>query len=186
MVIRVALIAVFAALAIAGNYALSGIPNVELSSIMVFLSGFLFGPLIGAFAGGIAMIIYQLWNPWGAFIPTIGLVVIGCTSFIGIVGGIVGKGLRRLNYADSRWLLLPALFGILLTSFYDLATNFAYSLSFHIPFMIAFFTGLPFMILHILSNAVLFALLTQPITRATYQLQQSQFRLHEDVIETNK
>lgn len=173
--IRVAFIAIFAALAIGGNYALSAIPNVELSSVMVFLSGFLFGPIIGAFVGFIAMLIYQLWNPWGAFLPPIGLSVIGCTIFIGIVGGFLGKSLQRIEYSDNRWLLIPALFGVLLTLFFDLVTDFTYSFTFGIPFIVTIMTGLPFMIIHIASNAVLFGLLSQPVTIAVHHLRLSQF-----------
>jgi len=184
--IRVALIAILAALAIGGNYALSAIPNVELSSVMVFLSGILFGPVIGGLVGFIAMIIYQFWNPWGAFIPPIGLAVIGCTFFIGIVGGILGKALKRLDYSDSRWFLLPAMFGILLTLFYDLVTTFMYSLTFGVPFSVAIITGLPFMMVHVGSNAILFGLLAQPITRAVHQLHLSQFKLRQYTIKTKK
>ena len=176
MGIRVALIAILAAMAIGGNYALSAIPNVELSSVMVFLSGFLFGPFIGALVAFIAMLIYQLWNPWGAFIPPIGLSVIGATIFIGILGGILGKAIQRLEYSDTRWFLFPAIFGLLLTLLFDILTTFAYSITFGISFSVAFITGLPFMAIHMVSNALLFGLLTQPVTRAVHQLQIKQFQ----------
>jgi hypothetical protein len=184
LTIRVALIAILAALAIGGNYALSALPNVELSSVMVFLSGFLFGSVVGALVGFIAMLIYQFWNPWGAFIPPIGLAVIGCTVFIGIVGGILGKALQRLDYSDSRWYLLPALFGILLTFFYDLVTNFAYSLSFGAPFIVTLLLGLPFTVIHVISNAILFGVLAQPVTRAVQQLQLNQLQTNTSSITT--
>jgi LytS/YehU family sensor histidine kinase len=181
---RVALIAIFAALAIGGNYALSAIPNIELSSVMVFLSGVLFGPVIGALVGFTAMLIYQLWNPWGPFVPPIGLAIIGCTLFIGIIGGILGKALNQIEYSDTRWFLLPILFGILLTLFFDLVTDIVYSLSFGVPLVVALVTGLPFMLIHIVSNATLFGLLTQPVTRAIDQLQLRQFQLHHNEIKT--
>jgi hypothetical protein len=186
MAIRVALIAVLAAMAIGGNYALSAIPNVELSSVMVFLSGFLFGAFIGAIVGFISMSIYQLWNPWGAFIPPIGIAVIGCTIVIGIVGGIIGRALNRLTYSDNRWFLLPSLFGILLTCFFDLVTTFAYSVGFGIPFIVALVTGLPFMVIHSISNAILFSLLTQPVTRAIDYLKVTPFQHHADKIKAKK
>ncbi|MFX1492360.1 MAG: ECF transporter S component [Promethearchaeota archaeon] len=184
--IRVALIAVLAALAIGGNYALSAVPNIELSSVMVFLSGFLFGPIIGALVAFIAMLIYQLWNPWGAFIPPIGLAVIGCTIVIGIVGGILGKAMQGLDYSDSSWFLLPILFGVLLTLFFDLVTNFAYCFTFGIPFIVVLITGLPFMMVHIPSNAILFLLLTQPVTQAVHQLQLNQHAFPQHTIKTKK
>ncbi len=184
--IRVALIAIFAALAIGGNYALSAIPNVELSSVMVFISGFLFGPVIGSLVGFIAMVIYQVWNPWGAFIPPIGLAVIGCTIFFGIVGGILGKALQRLDYSDWRWFLLPALFGVLLTLLYDLVTNFVYSFSFGVPFIIALITGFPYLLVHVISNGLLFGLLTQPVTQAIDHLQLSYLQSSNHKIASKK
>jgi LytS/YehU family sensor histidine kinase len=184
LAIRVALIAILAALAIGGNYALSALPNVELSSVMVFLGGFLFGSVIGALVGFIAMVIYQFWNPWGAFIPPIGFTVIGCTVFIGIIGGILGKALQRLDYSDSRWFLLPALFGMLLTVFFDLVTNFAYSFSFSVPFIVTLLLGLPFTVIHVISNAILFGILAQPVTRAIQQLQLNQLQTNKNSITT--
>ncbi len=180
----VALIAILAALTIGGNYALSAIPNVELSSVMVFLSGFLFGPLIGILVGLIAMTIYQLMNPWGAFIPPIGLAVIGCTMFIGFVGGILGRNFQLSATKEEiplRWHLWPALFGVMITFFYDMVTNLAYCITFGVPFVIAFITGSPFMVLHTVTNCILFGLLTPTISRITLQLDigHLQFKRHE-------
>lgn len=175
---RIALSAILAAMAIGGNYALALVPNVELSSVMVFLSGFLFGASIGAFVGLISMTVYQLWNPWGAFIPPIGLAVITSTIFIGIVGGILGRKLTLNTKKPSGWIIWPAVFGVLTTIFFDLVTTFAYCLTFGIPYMIALIMGLPFMIIHILSNGILFGLLILPLSRVARQLNigQEQFR----------
>jgi LytS/YehU family sensor histidine kinase len=180
--IRIALVAIFAALAIGGNYALSAVPNIELSSIMVFLSGFLFGPAIGGLVALIAMIIYQIWNPWGAFLPPIGLAVIGCTVFIGVIGGILGKTLQQFDYSDNQWFLIPTLFGILLTLLFDLITNFAYTLTFGMPFIVALITGLPFTAVHVISNAILFGLVTQPVTRTVHQLQLKQVQIQQHTV----
>lgn len=166
----VAFIAVLAATAIGGNYALSGIPNIELSSVMVFLSGFLFGYLIGISVGLISMGIYQLWNPWGAFIPPIGLAVIGCTMFIGLIGGILGQSLRTLKLSETKLYSIPAAFGLILTLFYDLVTNFAYSLTFGIPYFITFISGLPFIIIHLVSNTLLFGFLIAPVSHTVTSL----------------
>jgi uncharacterized membrane protein len=189
--VNVALIAILAALAIGGNYALSAIPNVELSSVMVFLSGFLFGPLIGILVGLIAMTIYQLWNPWGAFLPPIGFAVIGCTMFIGLVGGILGRNFQlsaTKGEISLRWYLWTAFFGVMITLFYDLVTNLAYSIAFIVPFVIAFITGLPFMVLHMAANGILFGLLTPAISRIAMQLNigRLQFKRHESTKNNNE
>ncbi|MFX0199942.1 MAG: ECF transporter S component [Candidatus Hodarchaeota archaeon] len=191
LAMNVALIAILAALAIGGNYALSAIPNVELSSVMVFLSGFLFGPLIGILTGLIAMTIYQLWNPWGAFLPPIGFAVIGCTMFIGLVGGILGRNFQlsaTRGKIPLRWYLWPAFFGVTITLFYDLVTNLVYSITFGIPFVIAFITGLPFMVLHMVTNSFLFGLLTPVISRIAMQLNivHLQFMIHESAKNNNE
>ncbi|MFX0079914.1 MAG: ECF transporter S component [Candidatus Hermodarchaeota archaeon] len=188
---NVALIAILAALAIGGNYALSAIPNVELSSVMVFLSGFLFGPVIGILTGLIAMTIYQLWNPWGAFLPPIGFAVIGCTMFIGLVGGILGRNFQlsaNQGKIPLRWYLWPAFFGVIVTLFYDLVTNLAYSITFVVPFVIAFVTGLPFMVLHMATNGFLFGLLTPAISRIAMQLNigHLQFKRQEPTKDNNE
>jgi len=188
---NVALIAILAALAIGGNYALTAIPNVELSSVMVFLSGFLFGPVIGIFTGLIAMTIYQLWNPWGAFLPPIGFAVIGCTMFIGLVGGILGGNFHLSTIKGKiplRWYLWPAFFGVIVTLFYDLVTNLAYSITFVVPFVIAFATGLPFMVLHMATNGFLFGLLTPAISLIAMQLNigHLQFKKHEPTKDNNE
>ncbi len=190
LAVNVALIAILAALAIGGNYALSAIPNVELSSVMVFLSGFLFGPLIGILTGLIAMTIYQLWNPWGAFLPPIGFAVIGCTMFIGLVGGILGRNFQlsaTRGKIPLRWYLWPAFFGVIITLFYDLVTNLAYSITFVVPFVITLFTGLPFMVLHMTTNGILFGLLTPAISRIAMQLNigHLQFKRHAPIKNNN-
>jgi hypothetical protein len=171
---KVAFVAIMAATALAGNYALSGIPNVETSSVLVFLSGFLFGPSIGAMVGLITMSIYQFWNPWGAFIPPIGIAVIGSTILTGLIGGLLGKILNSKSSASAQF-LWPAIFGMLSTLFFDTATNYAYSITFGVPFIIALLTGLPFSIIHIMTNGFLFGLLTPPVIHAVEQYQIEQY-----------
>ncbi len=161
----IALTAVFAAVAVGGNYALAGVPNVEISSVMVFLSGFLFGSIIGALTGLISMTIFEVWNPWGPFIPSIGVAVIGCTILIGIIGGITGKNLYYEELYGSKWVLGPGIIGVTLTLLYDLVTNFASSATWGMSFSTVLVFGLPFMLIHVISNGILFGMLTPPIVK---------------------
>jgi hypothetical protein len=165
------LIAILAATALAGNYALSGVPNVEISSIIVFLSGFLFGTTVGTLVGFTTMTIYQFLNPWGAFILPIGGTVIACTIFIGIVGGIVGRNFRFGKTIEVGWVTGLAFLGVMTTLFFDLVTNYAYSLTFGVPYILALATGFPFLVLHIISNALFFGFLTPAITQVVQQFQ---------------
>lgn len=171
---KVAFVAIMAATALAGNYALSGVPNVEISSVLVFLSGFLFGSSIGALVGLISMSIYQFWNPWGAFIPPIGIAVIGSTILTGVIGGLLGKRLNFKSNASAQF-FWPAILGILSTLFFDTVTNYSYSITFGVPFIIALLTGFPFSIIHIPTNGFLFGLLTPPIILAVEQFNLRQY-----------
>jgi hypothetical protein len=162
----IALTAVFAAVAVGGNYGLAGVPNVEISSVMVFLSGFLFGITTGGLTGLIAMTIFQLWNPWGPFIPPIGVAVIGCTVLIGVVGGITGRNLNYSEIYESKWFFGPGMIGVVTTLFYDLVTTFASSITWSMDFGVALFFGLPFMLVHMISNGILFGVLTPPVAKA--------------------
>ena len=166
----IALTAVFAAVAVGGNYALAGIPNVEISSVMVFLSGFLFGITTGSLTGLISMTIFQLWNPWGPFIPPIGVAVIGCTVLIGVVGGVTGRSLNYSEVYTSKWFLGPSMIGVVLTLFYDFVTTFASSITWSMSFSVALIFGLPFMLIHIISNGILFGVLTPPIANVVGNL----------------
>ncbi|MFX1562263.1 MAG: hypothetical protein ACFFDP_03035 [Promethearchaeota archaeon] len=167
---KVSLIAILTATALGGNYALSGVPNVEISSVMVFLSGFLFGFTIGALVGFTAMTIYQFLNPWGPFIPPIGGAVIACTVFIGIVGGISGRNYQIGKTVEIKWVTGLALLGVTTTLFFDLATNYAYTITFGVPYIVAVTFGLPFSLIHVASNGLLFGLLTPPISQVVSQI----------------
>jgi len=165
-----ALVAILAATALTGNYALVGFPNVELSSVMVFLSGYLFGIPVGASVGLFAMTIFEFLNPWGPFIPPIGLAVIGCTMLSGVLGGAVGSGRRYNKHTGAKWYAAVALLGAVFSIFFDLVTNYAYSVTFGVPFLVALVMGVPFSVVHVISNLLLFGLLTPPVLRAAQYL----------------
>jgi uncharacterized membrane protein len=165
-----ALVAILAATALTGNYALIGLPNVELSSVMVFLSGYLFGIPVGASVGLFAMTIFEFLNPWGPFIPPIGLAVIGCTMLSGILGGAVGSRRRFSKHTGAQWYAGVALLGALFSLFFDLVTNYAYSATFGVPYLVALVMGLPFSAIHVISNLLLFGMLTPPVLRAAQYL----------------
>jgi uncharacterized membrane protein len=165
-----ALVAILAATALTGNYALIGLPNVELSSVMVFLSGYLFGIPVGASVGLFAMTIFEFLNPWGPFIPPIGLAVIGCTMLSGILGGAVGSRRRLSKHTGAQWYAGVALLGAVFSIFFDLVTNYAYSATFGVPYLVALVMGLPFSAVHVISNLLLFGLLTPPVLRAAQYL----------------
>jgi len=165
-----ALVATLVATALAGNYVLV-VPNVELSSVMVFLSGYLFGIPIGASVGLLAMIIYEFVNPSGSFILPIGLAVIGCTMLSGVLGGIVGRRRRFGEHEGIKLYVGIAALGALFSVFFDLVTTYAWAVVFGVPYLVALVWGLWFFAAHVTSNFFFFGLLTPPILRAARYLQ---------------
>ena len=152
------------ALAIVSNYILISIPNVKLMDLIVFVTGFSFGPIKGALVGAMIWLVYGVINPYGFSFPVWISTMIGETVY-GIVGGIRGK--MGINIKRKRDYLIRSfemsLWGILTTMFYDVLTNLVFSYSLGINFIQTLIIGLPFTLLHQVSNAVIFFSLSLPL-----------------------
>jgi hypothetical protein len=146
-----------ASLALIGNYVLVAVPNVELGTTILFVTAYIFGFAIAASSAVIMSIVFSIINPWGAFIPQIWISQVFGWLFITASGAIMGYEKPR-EYIPPKLDPVLLIMGAFLTLFFDLITNLGYSWAFSIPYEIAVITGLPFMIVHIISNALLFSL----------------------------
>lgn len=154
---KVCIIAIIAALCIGSNYALVSIPNFKVMDFFVFISGFVFGPLVGASIGILIWLIYGVLNPYG-FVFQVWLATMFSEAIYGFGGGILGKKTASINFYSSG-VGLSFLFGasgFFLTLFYDLVTNVVYAWAFNIPIGIALITGVPLALVHEVGNSVLF------------------------------
>ena len=171
--IKVTLTAIFTALAIGSSYILAPLINIEVMSVLLFIAGFLYGKFIGSFVGLLSSLIYYGWNPFGVSPLPIYLVCVGCMTFIGLVGGLL-KPAQFSGYkleANRSNIAKIALIGFLYTILFDLFTNIVFGLIYYGGnILLAFITGFPFMIIHIVSNTILFALLVLPIYNAVARL----------------
>ncbi len=161
--LEISIIITLCALSIASNYALIGVTNVTLMDFLVFIGGFLFGPIIGMSIGISSWLIYGIINPIG-FVPQIWLATMLSEAIYGLVGGLLGKTLSSADFR-GRNLKLSVFFatvGFLPTVFYDLITNIVYAFSFDVPIAVAIFAGAPFTVLHEVANAAIFGLLAAP------------------------
>lgn len=159
----ISIIITLCALSIASNYALIGVTNVNLMDFLVFIGGFLFGPIIGISIGVSSWFIYGILNPIG-FVPQIWLATMLSEAIYGLVGGLLGKRLSSVNFR-SRNLKLSVFFatvGFLPTVIYDVITNIVYALSFDVSIAAAIFAGAPFTVLHEVANAAIFGVLAAP------------------------
>jgi len=155
---KLAKMGLFVALAIALKLPILQIPNVEFFTFVVFSSGYLLGLLEGGVVGGLSILIYTTFNPYGFPPFPIALSQIISMIIIGVIGGLVFRIGLTLFLKVSTFILM-GFWGVSLTLFYDLLTNLAvaYTVGQFIPVMVA---AIPFSLVHVGSNAVIFVVLT--------------------------
>jgi hypothetical protein len=149
---------IFVALAIALKLPILQIPNVEFFTFVVFSSGYFLGILEGGVVGGLSIFIYTTFNPLGFPPLPIAFSQIISMIFIGVIGGLVFKAGLVILLKLSVFVIMGFL-GVILTLVYDLLTNLAvaYVVGQFVPVMLA---AIPFALIHMGSNAVIFVVLT--------------------------
>ncbi len=152
----VSITSIMTALALVGCYSLSFIPDVELGSLVLFATAYVFGSGMALWCTLIMSIVYGTINPWGGFFPLIWLTQVIGWTYVVVAGAIIG---HRAD-APATDMFSPIELGVVgagVTIVFDIVTTVGYSLQFSVLFVIALIGLLPFMILHVLSNAMLFA-----------------------------
>ena len=156
---------IFCAMAIAMGYSLMMVPNIELITVIIFLSGIILNLWWGALVGLVAMGIYSGLNPIGSglsFPPLFFAQIIGM-ALCGIIGGLLRPFFFVRKYNFSRLLLL-GLTGFLVTFIYDVLTLISYPLFSGLGYagiVASLIKGLGFTLLHEISNIFIF-LITVP------------------------
>ncbi|NIV67791.1 hypothetical protein GWM83_02435 [Candidatus Bathyarchaeota archaeon] len=145
-------------------------PNVEFTSLIVFLVGTSFGVLIGGTLGASVMIINGFLSPWGfagLMLPfqTLGMFITG------VVGGMYGQ--RKMGKYSLNSCGETAVLGAFLTLIYDIITNFGVAISYVLlglplfpAFVAAMISGAPFSFIHVMSNLFVFLVVFFPLARA--------------------
>jgi hypothetical protein len=139
------------------------IPNFEVLTLVVFLSGVLLGARDGALVGGLTMLVYSLLNPYGAVHPLVTASQVAGELLAGAAGAwCVRLGLERLA-AGGRAVAMGVA-AALLTLCFDLVTNLATGVVFG-QMRVTLLGGVPFALWHTLWNVVLFVALGTPLVR---------------------
>lgn len=163
---KIAKMGVFTALPIVLKIPILQIPNVEFFSFVVFTSGFLLGMLEGGIVGALSMSIYTIFNPYGLPPLPIGIAQVLSMIFIGILGGLLYKmiHLRKIKKISLSIFICMGITGFSVTLLYDIITNLGVVIVMgqFIPIMIA---AIPFSLIHLLSNTLIFILLTPLLFR---------------------
>lgn len=150
------------ALAAALGYALAAVPNVELISLAVFVSGAALGRVRGAIVGLIGMGIYSGLGPYGSglAIPPMFAGQLGAMALVGFAGGLMGRFWSERPRLPG--VATAAAAGFVLTCVYQAAVVCGYAVAspeFADGFLAALTANLFFPYVHIVWNTVVFAVL---------------------------
>lgn len=159
---RALLASLLTALAIAAGYALAAIPNVELITLLVFVSGFLLGPGLGAAVGAAAMAGHSAFNVMGAAIPPILIAQVACYALIGVAGAVAGPALLRVPALPAA--VLGAMTGGALVLGYQVVVGVVSFYTFTTESMLWAYLwgGIVFSSIHIAWNAAVFLVVLRP------------------------
>ncbi len=142
-------------MAAALGFALISVPNIELITLTVFLSGYTMGIKNGIITGIISITIYSVFNPYGMAAPPL----LASQIFSYGVTGAIGGFFRRIKANHFYSHLLFAGAGFLSTFLYAFLTTLSFTLfigSSRQGFFAAILYGLGFYIAHLISNTIIF------------------------------
>ncbi len=163
--VKIEVVSVFTALALATNYAMIDIPNVKLMDALVFIASFLFGLRVGLGSAVSIWIVYGFFNPYGQADPTTFVFVTLGECLYAVSGAVLSRASTARDILNNgHWLKRSSVFGLIgfqATFAYDVLTNFGSWLfrtsSLYQAFIIGMVTGAPFSVLHEASNLIFFA-----------------------------
>lgn len=171
---HITLLVVLAALCIGIQLMPRPIPNVESTSLLVFLTGAVFGIFFGVSLGVLVMSVNGFFSPYGFAGLILPFQIVGMIV-IGVAGALYGHLSGGKHGAAS--FLEVAILGAFLTVIYDFVTNFAIAvpsilagqpfLATLVPVLIS---GAMFSAIHVVSNAILFFVAFVPLKYAVQNL----------------
>jgi energy-coupling factor transport system substrate-specific component len=161
--------AILIAICVVLGYLFLAVPNLEMITAGIFISGVWMGPATGMVIGFLAEAIYSLSNPMGFPPPPLLLAQVISMTLVGMTGGLLRSLVTQHRFfTHSAWLrhLLLAGAGLILTLVFDFLTTLSFPLTagFSLQQMgITLGLGIPFMALHLISNTLIFALVVPVI-----------------------
>lgn len=161
---RLVLISTFIALAVVLGYLLAYIPNIELFTLSIFLSGFILGKRDGMIVGFLSSLIFCFFNPLNPSPLPLLVFQLSHYSLTGLIGALLSNFLSKKKIFNSEKdfykISLMVLFGVigaLITSSFQIFASLVYVLSFYgtiSQFLPYFLTGAIFTVIHIIGNTL--------------------------------
>jgi len=147
----------FVALGVGLGFVLMTIPNVELISTTIFISGYILGIREGIIVGILTEGLYSLLNPMGMAAPPLFIALVFAMGCTGLLGGLY----RKIQFKNKPLFHLGfGLAGLAATVNFSLWTTFSYVLIIGLTFnnlLTALKSGIVFSALHIVSNTIIFS-----------------------------
>ena len=177
---RIVLLSTFSALAIVLGYMLAYIPNIELFTLTIFLSGFILGKRDGIIVGFFSSLIFCFFNPIGASPLPLLTFQLFHYSLTGFLGALTRDYLKKKVFfkPDEDMYLVPVmvlfgLMGALITANFQVFSSLVDVLSFFgtiDEFLPYFLTGIVFTITHIIGNTLGFIFILPGLIQLTYRM----------------
>ncbi|MBL7190188.1 hypothetical protein ISS30_00690 [bacterium] len=152
-----------AAASVGLGFLLVAVPNIELITAAIFLSGLLLGIVRGILVGLIAEFLFTALNPMGLSFPPLLIAQLFSMAIAGACGGALA-GIIENSIAAKR-IIIFGISGFLITLNYDFWTTMSFPVSAGFGWEQTLTTlkmGIPFAILHLGVNTLIFALVLPP------------------------
>jgi hypothetical protein len=156
----VAVISLFAALAITTDYAMLPLANVKLMDTIVFASGLVFGLYVGVSVGALTWLVYGSVNPLGSAGGPLLLILVVSETVYAVLGSLARRFFSFSDAGQPTRSLLWGCLGLIGAFVYDLATIITPMMLTGVSFVVAVASlapAVPFMLAHEISDFVFFA-----------------------------
>ncbi len=161
---RVVLISTFTALAIVLGYLLAYIPNIELFTLTIFLSGFVLGKRDGIIIGLLSSFLFCFFNPLGASPLPLLMYQLIHYSLTGLMGALTSDYIKNKKYykPNEDLYVFPVIFifgviGTIITTSFQIISSLVHVFSFFgtiNEFWPFFLAGIGFTTIHIIGNTL--------------------------------
>jgi hypothetical protein len=143
-----------------------GISNVKIMDLLVFVTGLTFGVVPGMSVGVLTWLIYGVLNPYGFSLPIL-VTTASLEALYGLAGGLLSKyGRETVSKTSVMSGVKFAILGFIITFIYDIGTNIVFAQSVGMDITTVLISGIPFSIVHEVSNAILFFLGVVPAVKS--------------------
>ncbi len=162
--------AMLISLTVGSGFALLMVPNIELMTTIIFISGVILGPWLGLQVGMASEFIFSIMNPLGSGLvfPFLLIAQVISMGLVGLTGGILRNRFLKCNWSISKIVFL-GFTGFLLTFIFDSLTTISYPMSVGFEWkevLAVYIAGMGFTLVHQIGNTCLFALaLPKVLTR---------------------